>query len=341
MRKPMIVCGSCRFIVLQMAILSCFISCSAQEPFGTNLLKLEKEIALPSVKGRIDHMDVNLKAQIVYVAALGNNSLEAVSLTEGRIIHSIHGLDEPQGVGYIPQRQEIIVANGGSGDCYFYNAKSFEKVGTIHLSSDADDVRYDSASKRIYVGYGNGGIAVIDADTHKQIGDVKLPAHPESFQIDEKLKLLFVNLPDAHMVASVDLTRMQVINKWVRNAPTANFPMALDEMNHRVMIGYRRPPRLVVLDGNTGKEISINPMVGDADDLYYEGETAEVYISGGDGYINIFRQSRANTYKQIANILTRIGARTSLFVRRQKIFVLAARAQAGKPAGLLVYKTGR
>ena len=329
------------FIIMPMAVLSCFISCSAQEPFGTNLLKLEKEIALPSVKGRIDHMDINLKARIVYVAALGNNSLEAVRLTDGKIIHSIKGLDEPQGVGYIPQRQEIIVANGGSGDCYFYNANSFEKVGTIHLSSDADDIRYDSASKRIYIGYGEGGIAVIDADTHKQIGDVKLPAHPESFQIDKKLNLLFVNLPNAHMVASVDLTRMQIINKWVRNVPTANFPMALDEMNHRVIIGYRHPARLVVLDGKTGKEISINTMVGDADDLYYDGQTAEVYVSGGDGYINIFRQSGADTYKQIANILTRSGARTSLFVPQLKVFVLAARAQSGKPAGLLIYKTGQ
>ena len=339
MRKLMIVCSSCRFIIMQMAILSCFISCHAQEPFGTNLLKLEKEIALPSVKGRIDHMDINLKARIVYIAALGNNSLEAVRLTDGKIIHSIHGLDEPQGVAYLPQHQEIIVANGGSGDCYFYNANSFEKVGTVHLSSDADDVRYDSASKKIYVGYGDGGIAVIDADTHKQIGDVKLPAHPESFQIDKKLNLLFVNLPGAHMIASVDLARMQVMNKWVRNMPTANFPMALDEMNHLVMIGYRHPASLVVLDGKTGKEISINSMVGDADDLYYDRQTAEVYISGGDGYVNIFRRSVTNTYSQVANISTRSGARTSLFVPELKIFALAARARSDRPASLLIYRT--
>ncbi len=329
------------FIILLMAVSGCIISCRAQETFGTNLLKLEKEIALPSVKGRIDHMDINLKARIVYIAALGNNSLEAVSLTDGKIIHSIPGLDEPQGVGYIPQHEEIVVANGGSGDCYFYNANSFEKVGAVHLSSDADDIRYDSASKRIYVGYGDGGIAVIDADTHKQIGDVKLPAHPESFQIDKKLNLLFVNLPNAHMIASVNLTSMQVINKWVRNMPTANFPMALDEMNHRVMIGYRHPARLVVLDGKTGKEMSINSMVGDADDLYYDRQTAEVYISGGDGYINIFRQSATNIYKQVANITTRSGARTSLFVPELRIFAIAARAQSGKSASLLVFKTDR
>lgn len=312
--------------------------CMAQTPFGTDLLKLEKEIAMPSVRGRIDHMDINLKEQVVYVAALGNNTLEAVSLRSGKIIHSIKGLHEPQGVGYIPQHEEIVVANGGSGDCYFYNANNFEKVATIHLSSDADDIRYDSAEKRIYVGYGDGGIAVVDADTHKQIGDVKLPAHPESFQIDKKLNRLFANVPDAHMIAVVDLSKMLLIDKWVGNEPAANFPMALDAVNHRIFIGYRHPARLVVLDGRTGKEISIHTMAGDADDLYYDQETGEIYISGGEGYINIFQRTGLDIYKQVSNIPTRNGARTSLFVPQLKVFVLAARAVSGKTAGLLIYK---
>ena len=136
-------------------------------------LKLEKAISLPSVKGRIDHMDVNMKDRIVYVAALGNNSVEVLDITKGIALHSIKALDEPQGVAYIPQQQEIFVANGGNGDCYFYNANGFEKTATIHLSSDADDVRYDSTNELIYVGYGTGGIAVIDARSQKQTGEIK------------------------------------------------------------------------------------------------------------------------------------------------------------------------
>src|SRR3984893_3794833 len=124
--------------------------CSHSPGYGQNILKLEKEIPMPGVKGRIDHMDINLKDQVVYVAALGNNTLEVIDLRKGRIIHSIKGLEEPQGVGYIQQHEEIIVANAGNGDCYFYNAHSFEKLATIHLSSDADDIRYDSAEKKIY-----------------------------------------------------------------------------------------------------------------------------------------------------------------------------------------------
>ena len=326
------------FMLILTTLGTSFCGCKAQESFGTNFLIIDKEISMPEVKGRIDHMDINLKDQVVYVAALGNNTLEVVDLRSGRIIHSIKGLEEPQGVGYIQQHEEIIVANAGNGDCYFYNAHSFEKLATIHLSSDADDIRYDSAEKKIYVGYGKGGIAIIDADTHKQMGDVKLPAHPESFQIDKKLNLLFVNLPDAHMVGVIDLTQFKLIDKWVRNTPTANFPMAFDAIHHHVYIGYRHPAKLVVLDGKSGKEISMSTMAGDADDLYYDDEIAAVFVSGGDGHINIFRHQDTGVYRQIANIPTRNGARTSLLVPQLKLFVLAGRAESGKTASILVYK---
>ncbi len=210
----------------------------------------------------------------------------------------------------------------------------FEKTATIHLDSDADDVRYDSVSKRIYVGYGNGGIAVIDAETHKQLTDIKLPAHPESFQIDKSLNLIFVNLPDAHMIGVVDLKKSTMVNKWERQSPSANFPMALDSIHHRVFVGYRRPAMMLVYDAVTGKETSNQAMAGDADDLYFDQRTSTVFVSGGDGSIFLFREDGKNIFKQILRLPTRSGARTSLLVPQLNLFALAARADSGNPAGL-------
>ncbi len=329
----------CNTVTIMLIVVGgCFASCKGQKSFGTQYLKLEKIIPLPGVKGRIDHMDINLREQVVYISALGNNTLEVVDLQHGKLVHSIKGLNEPQGVGYIPQNNEIFAANGGNGDCYFYNARSFKKTAIIHLSSDADDVRYDSAGRKIYVGYGEGGIAMIDADSHQQIGDVKLPVHPESFQIDENTKQLFVNLPDANMIGVVDMKQLNLIKKWERTSPLANFPMALDEMHHRLFIGYRLPAKLVVLDSGTGKMISMSTMTDDADDLYYDEATGRIYVSGGGGFISIFGQRDASAYQEIANIPTRSGARTSLFVPQLQLFLLAERATGGKDAQLLVYK---
>lgn len=315
--------------------------CHGQPVFGTNLLHLDKEIPLTGVKGRIDHMDVNLQDKVMYVAALGNNTVEVVDLLKGTVIHSIKGLDEPQGVCYLPQRGEIFVANGGNGDCYFYNAHNFEKVATLSLGSDADDVRYDASDRKIYVGYGSGGIAVIDANTHRQTGDVKLPGHPESFQLDKKLQLLFVNVPDASIVAVIDLLQLKVVTTWKRSTPSANFPMAIDTLQHRLFIGYRHPATLLVMDGKTGQVISSHSMTGDADDVYYDEHTATVFVSGGDGYISLFKQQGKLGFQPTASISTRQGARTSLLIPELNLFVLASRATAGKGAALWVYTISR
>jgi hypothetical protein len=320
-----------------LAMLSCFTACQAQEK-GKQLLTLQKEIALFNVKGRIDHIDINLKDQVAYVAALGNNTLEVADLRSGKVTGSITGLDEPQGVAHIPKHQEIMIANGGTGECGFYNALTLKKVGSIKLADDADDVRYNAETDKIYVGYGSGGIAVIDAETHKQIGNISLPAHPESFQLDTKSNKLWVNLPGSGIISVVDVKQLKVIARWSRLLPRANFPMAYDEAQHRIIVGYRIPAKLIVYDSETGQELFSAPMVGDVDDLYWDAQNKNIYISGGGGWVDIFKQVGSATYQQTAHIKTRNGARTSLLVPESNLLLVAARESGDQKAALLVYK---
>ncbi|MDB5117044.1 MAG: hypothetical protein JWQ79_2536 [Mucilaginibacter sp.] len=319
-------------------LLICFNGCQAQES-GKQLLTIKKEIALPNVKGRIDHIDINLKDQIAYIAALSNNTLEVVDLKSGKVTGSINGLSEPQGVAYISKHQEILIANGGTGECGFYNASTLKKTGSIELADDADDVRYDAGEDKIYVGYGSGGIAIIDAASHKQVGNIALPAHPESFQLDAKANKLWINLPGSGMVGVADLKQLKLTTKWSKLLPRANFPMAYDEAQHRIIVGYRVPAKLIVYDSETGKELFSAPMVGDVDDLYWDATTKSIYISGGGGSVNIFKQIGNMTYKQIADIKTRSGARTSLLVPELGLFLIAAKEDGDQKAALLVYQT--
>ena len=314
------------------------LSCKGQTGFNSQYLKLDKEIVLNSVKGRIDHIDINLKDQIAYIAALGNNSLEIVDLKKGVVISSIKNLDEPQGVAYIPAHNEIFIANGGTGECGFYDAITLKKIAAIKFSDDADDVRYDDASDKIFVGYGSGGIGIIDAATHKLISDIKLPAHPESFQLDTKEGKIWINLPGASMIGVADIKQAKLIGKWKRLLPRSNFPMAYDAAAHRIIAGYRFPATLKVIDSQTGKEIFSSSMVSDADDLYWDEKSKQIFISGGGGSINIFKQTGGSTYKLVADIKTPTGARTSLLVPELHLFLLATRANDSTPAKLQVFK---
>jgi hypothetical protein len=325
-------------LILLSAGLVSFTACHAQEN-GKQLLTLQQEIALPDVKGRIDHIDINLKDQVAYIAALGNNTVEIVDLKSGTLTGQIKGLDEPQGVAYISKHHELFVANGGTGECGFYNCVTLKKTSSIKLGDDADDVRYDTEADKIYVGYGSGGIAIIDPASHKQVGDIKLPAHPESFQLDTKVNRLWVNLPGSGMIGVADLKSLKQTGKWSKLLPRANFPMAYDEIQHRIIVGYRLPAKLIIYDSESGKEIFSAPMVGDVDDLYWDKGNKQVFISGGGGEVNIFKQTGNTAYQKIANFKTRNGARTSLLVPQLKLFLIAARAGGDKEASLLVYKT--
>jgi DNA-binding beta-propeller fold protein YncE len=324
---------------LLVSILACCLclSCQSQKPFGIDELDFKQRISLPGVRGRIDHMDVDIKKQVVFMSALGNNSLEVVDVKNGKHLFSIKELSEPQGVIFIPQTKEIMVANGGDGSCQFYNSEIYKNTSTINLGSDADDIRYDSVDRKIYVGYGSGGIAEIDPIKHQKTADIKLPGHPEGFQLDKTLKKIFVNVPDANQIDVIDLGTYKVVARW-KAEYNANFPMAIDASNHIIFIGYRHPTKLVAIDENTGKTIAVADLPGDADDLYYDNQSKKVYASGGSGAINVYL-FESSAFKQIASIATRAGARTSLLIPTLNTFILAERATGNEAAQLNVYNT--
>jgi len=312
-------------------------SCKGQKGFGSEQLVLKQSIPLHDVSGRIDHMDVNLKLQVVYFAALGNNSVEIVDLKNGKAIGSIKELNEPQGVAYIPQTNEVVVSNGGNGNCNFYNANSFIKTASVVLGSDADDVRYDSTGEKIYIGYGDGGIVVIDAVNHQIVANIKLPAHPEGFQLDRQAGKVFVNVPDSKQIDVIDLKTHSLVDKW-KTKYGANFPMAIDENHHILFIGYRHPGKLVAMRASDGKIVCEVNLVQDVDDLYFDEHTNKVYASGGGGSVNVFSFDRSK-FKQVANIPTRSGARTSLLIPSFNLFILAERTGGGKEVQLDIFST--
>jgi DNA-binding beta-propeller fold protein YncE len=149
-------------------------------------LLLVQEIPLPNVGGRIDHFTFDLKRKRVIGAALGNNTIEVVDTFSGGDIHSITGAAAPQGVVYVGDLNRLFVANGTDGKLRVHDGDSFKLLNTLDIGEDADNLRYDSGEKRVYVAYGGdqeGGIAVVDATSMKRLDDLaKLDVHPESFQ---------------------------------------------------------------------------------------------------------------------------------------------------------------
>lgn len=331
----------------------------APEPRG--LLKLVKTIPLPGVTGRIDHLAYDIGSSRLFVAALGNNTVEIVDLAGGKVIGQIKDIPEPQGILFLPQTQQLVVSSAAEGSIRFYDGKSLQLLKTINLGKDADNIRADPAFvDRVYVGYGDGAIAAIDAKNMAVLGETKLKAHPEAFALEDGPRV-FVNLPAAQAVAVFDRRLKDEVQQWPLTDAQENYPMVLHAETGRLFIGCRKPGKLLVLDIESGTVVASAPLAGDVDDVFFDHRLHRVYAACGEGYLDVFAAElprlpvsqphgfvsakpasrpapKDYRLERIAHLPTAPGARTGLFVPSAYAFYLAVPHKGQQEAEIRVYK---
>jgi DNA-binding beta-propeller fold protein YncE len=300
-------------------------------------LVLEQKIPLGEVRGRIDHLAIDLARQRLFVAELGNNSLGVVDLAAGKVLRRIGGLEEPQGVVYDPVSDTVFVADAGDGLVHRFKGPELTSLDPIELGDDADNVRLAPEAKQVVVGYGEGGLALISAASGKIDGKIPLPGHPEAFALERNGPRIFVNVPDARQTVVVDRTTRKQVASWANVDPGANFPMALDEADGRLLTVYRGPALLAVFDTRSGAPVARLPACGDTDDVFLDPKRQRVYLSCGAGFVEVIQQ-RGDSYEELARIPTIAGARTSLFVPDRHRLYVAARASGGEGAAIWVFR---
>jgi DNA-binding beta-propeller fold protein YncE len=302
---------------------------------------LTASVPLEGVKGRFDHF-ASGKGK-VFVSGLGNNSVEVIDLFQGTRAHEITGVPNPQGVAFSPEANKLFVASE-KGKLYIYDGDSFKLITTLNFEGGADNLRYDAAMKRVYVGCGddekNSAIAAVDAMTNKRLDEVyKLGGEPESFQLEKSGPYIYVNVPDLKQIVAINRTTKE-LTRWPVT-PAQNFPMALDEANHRVIVGTREPATLSVFDTTTGKMVASLPTVQDTDDLYYSAERKRIYVPGREGSIWVYQQNDPDRYTLLSKVPTALGAGTAGYFGRQgkgsDRFYLAIPAGANSNAEVRIY----
>jgi DNA-binding beta-propeller fold protein YncE len=311
---------------------------TAALPAADQPLVLVKSIPLPGVEGRIDHLAVDQGQARMFVAALGNNSVEVLDLTTGQHLRSVKGLHEPQGIAALASPPQVVVANG-QGAVEFRAGDDLRVARSVALGEDADNVRYDAKAKRIYVGYGSGAggaIGAIDASDGRQLGNAPVGGHPESFQLEASGPRIFVNVPTAKQIAVIDRLAMKVTAMWPVAEAASNFPMALDEAGHRLFIGCRQPAKVLIVDTSSGKVVSAVDIVGDTDDIFWDAARKRLYVTGGEGFVDVLQPSGASLART-ARIATAAGARTALFVSEQSRFYIAVPHRGAQNAEIRVY----
>ncbi|HKD67847.1 MAG TPA: hypothetical protein VKB84_13465 [Candidatus Binataceae bacterium] len=305
---------------------------------GNSSAHLAGTIPLDGVEGRIDHMAATPDGHRLFVAAIGSNRVIQIDTEAAKVTGIIRYVSAPQGVCYLRKSGQIAVASGGSGDLLFFTG-ALAPLGTVRGLDDADNVRYDADANLVYTGYGAGALAVIDPAMAVQTAKIPLDGHPESFQLEARGTRLFVNVPAQDEIEVFDRANRVLLNEWKLKDGAGNFPMALDEEHKRLFIGTRRPPRMLVLETEAGKEIAMLSACGDTDDLFYDSASKLIYLSGGQGCVDVFRQSDSATYERVGTISTLPGARTSLLVPSTHRLYVAVPHRGTQRAELMVFVT--
>jgi DNA-binding beta-propeller fold protein YncE len=294
-------------------------------------------IPLPNVSGRIDHLTFDAARQHLFVAALGNNTVEVVDAAKNAYLQSLPNFHEPQGIAVVPDTGGVAVANGSSGTLQFLDAQSFQTRWTVTVGGDADNVRYDGVTKRLYVA-ADGGLYTVDPASGKIVGQIHIDGHPESFQLESANTRVFANMPGivSSQIVAADRSHLSIIARWSSLGCNGNYPMALDEPTSRLFIGCRRPARVAMLDVASGKVVAASDIVGDTDDLFYDGARQRLYIIGGGGRVDVL-QRHGDTIAPLTPIETRAGARTGLWVEAASRLYVAVPARGGASAEIRVF----
>jgi hypothetical protein len=286
---------------------------------------------MPGVKGRIDHFSVDVAGKRLFVAALGNDTVEVFDLEANRHSKSLRGFGEPQGVLYVPATRRLFVANATANRVDVLDSESLTALRRIEPLPDADNVRL-SPDGRVVVGYGKGALRFLDAASGEPSTEVRLAGHPESFQLERNGSRTYVNVPSAGHIAVID--RDTVATTWNVTDARAHFPMALDEAGKRLFVGARSPALMLVYDTGSGQLKAKVPICGDTDDLFFDAERKRVYVICGEGKVEVFSDGLSPQL----TLQTSRGARTGLFVREYARLYVAAPANGAAPARILIFQ---
>ncbi|MFY9730467.1 MAG: hypothetical protein WB723_08125 [Candidatus Acidiferrales bacterium] len=335
-----------RIVALSLSFASLLAAQSEQR--DRECLRLIQTIPMPNVRGRLDHMDVDVEGKRLFVSGLENGSLEIVNLQEGKWSRSVRGFKKPQGIAYLAMLNKLFVASGDDGMLRVFRGDTLALVDSIHLDLGPNRVVYDPDAKHLYVGYGGkdagkdfGEVGIVDPQSDKKIGDIQVAGHPSELLLNHAGNLLFILVSGANEIQVADTKTRQLVFTWPVSSQRPG-SAALDEATGRLLIGTHTPPEMVVMNSQSGREVAALPTVDGMDGVYFDANLKRIYISGGRGtdvgFVYVYQQLNADHYTQIRKIPTRAGAGTSFWCPKLHRYYVAAPSNASEDAAVLVYE---
>jgi DNA-binding beta-propeller fold protein YncE len=332
-----------RFVFLALSV-ALAVSLQAQEKAP---LKLVETIPLPGLKdGDFDHFAPDVDGHRLFLTGEENGKVEILDTSTNKLIHTMEDIKAPHAILYRKDLKKLFIVEGDASTVKVYDSDSYQPVGEITVSIDADSIAYDPATNYLYVV--NGGreahtpyslISVIDTNTSKKLRDIKINSnHVEAIVLEKSGPRMFLNITSQNAVGVLDRAKSTLTATWPLPAgDKQNVAMALDEANHRLFVVTRNPGKLIVLNSDSGKVIASLPAVGLVDDMSYDAQHKRLYLAG-DQFVDVFEQKDPDHYLLLAKIPGSFRAKTAILVPELNRYYLAVPHHGDKDAEVRVYE---
>lgn len=310
------------------------VNAAAQQP---KPLEPVQTIQFPQVQGGFNHMSVDVARQRLYAAMPTNTTVEVADLKTGKPLRSLTG-ERPAAVRYAPEFDQLYVARPQGVS--IYDGKTLDLIANVDVGSNIDELQYDARAKRLYAGCmaaGRTGVAVIALPEGRLVAKIALPDKPQGIAVEPGGGRIYANMPTLKQVAVIDAAKGALVAAWPLDGAEGNAPLGLDAVRHRLFVGTRRPAQLAVLDTATGRIVAKVDTNGDADDLFYDAAHQRIYVSCGEGFVDVIAQHDADHYAPLVRVATVAGARTSTLSPELNRLYVGAPRRGELPAEVRVF----
>jgi YVTN family beta-propeller protein len=290
-------------------VLSCICIAAFGETAGYHLLK---KISFPAAEGGgeyFDYITFDPVARRIYLSH--GTEVLVVEAGTGTLAGKITGLKRCHGVLLVSDLGRGFITDGDAAEIVMFDLKTLKTIGRIKGQPDADAIRYDPASKRIFVFNGDSHSAtVIDPAKGTVVTTLQLGGAPEQAVADGK-GMIYDNLEDKNEVIAIDTRALKITERWPVAPAGAPTSMAMDRQHRRLFIGGRNPAVFVVMNADTGKIIGQSFPIGKrVDSNIFDPQTGLVACATGDGTIHIFREDSPDKFSEVQTVTTEPGAKT-------------------------------
>ena len=297
---------------------------------------------LPGYEGDFDHIMADLKGNRLLLAAEDHGTLELFALDSLAHLKTIAGVETPHAFLPLPDKNLLVVTDSGKGGTKLFDYATLAPKGALKaLGLGADSMEYDSATGHAFINTGGKDadmkeafLEEIDPVTGKETAKVKFASNSlQSLALDPDGKRVFVMDQGNNKVVTIDRASHKIVATWpikdVGQAAMAQY----DGAHHRLIVGTRKPGKMIVLDADSGAVVATLAAPEKCDQLIYDKESGRIYMLGGDGFIAVYQQSGADTYTELARIASVEGAKTGLLVPELHRLFVAVSPGEGKSSG--------